>query len=523
MIEKGQYWNTALYIRLSREDGDKEESDSIGNQRDMLLSFISSDCQLKLFDIYIDDGYTGTNFNRPDFKRMVEDMKNRLVNCIIVKDLSRFGRDYIGVGDYQENIFPKYGVRFIAVNEHIDTSLNQDRNDSIIVPFMNIINEQYARDISRKVRSALDTKRKRGEFIGAFACYGYQKDAENKNHLIIDEEAAEVVNKMFKWFISGMPKLSIAVRLNDMQVACPSEYKKQKGQKYINANRLEKTYYWTHTTVHRILKNEMYIGNMVQHTQTVKSFKQKKNMSVDKQDWIIVPGTHEPVIDVQTWEIAQRLLKSDIKKSQFTGDIHLFAGIIKCGDCGRALKKRINGNNIYYICGTYMMYGKKYCSSHSIRADILTDMVFAELKAQIDKYVDFEKINSDITEQKKKDTESKSAEGKLSSLKKKMENILVLKRGLYEDFKKGVLTEDEYFLFKKDYDNQILKIENSTSELKSQLNRNNDKEEIKRSTELILKYKDAVQLSRELLVSLVKTVTIFEDKSIIIDFSFHPL
>jgi Site-specific recombinases, DNA invertase Pin homologs len=522
-LEKGQYWNTALYIRLSREDGDKEESDSVGNQRDMLNAYMEGNKQFKLYDTYIDDGYTGTNFNRPDFKRMVEDMKQGRINCIIVKDLSRFGRDYIGVGDYQENVFPRYGVRFIAINDRIDTSLNQEESNSIIVPFKNIINEQYARDISRKVRSALDIKRRRGEFIGAFACYGYQKDPMNKNHLIIDEDASEIVKKIFIWFISGQPKLAIAQKLNTLEIPCPSEYKKQKGQKYVNPNKLDRTFYWTHTTVHRILNNEMYLGNMVQHTQTIQNFKQKKNTQVQKDDWIIVPGTHEAIIDQKTWEIAQRLLQADIKKSQYTGEVHLFAGLIKCADCGRSMKKRVNSGNIYYICGTYMMYGKKYCSSHSIRYDELKGMVFAELKAQIDKYVDFNRVSTEIQRQNSRNSGIKVIENKLIELQKKLDNIMVLKRGLYEDLKRGLLTEEEYTHFKKDYDNQNVKIEGTISEFNDKIRKQSSDDTIRRSSDMILKYKDATEPTRELLVSLVKSISISEDKSIVIDFDFYPL
>jgi Site-specific recombinases, DNA invertase Pin homologs len=519
--KEGQYWTTALYIRLSREDGDKEESDSVGNQRDMLTAYLESNRQLKLFDIYIDDGYTGTNFNRPQFKRMIQDMKKGLITCIVVKDLSRFGRDYLGVGNYQENIFPQYDTRFIAVNDHIDTLLNQDGSDGILVPFKNIINEQYARDISRKVRSALDTKRRRGEFIGAFACYGYQKDPADKNHLIVDEQAAGTVKLIFSWFISGTPKLLIASKLNELNLPCPSEYKKQKGQKYKNANRLDGTVYWTHTAVHRILKNEMYLGNMVQHTQTVKNFKQKKNIQLDRSDWIVVQGTHEAVIDRQTWNVAQGLLQSDIKRSPYTGEIHLFAGIIKCGDCGRSMKKRTCGNKTDYLCGTYMTYGKKYCTSHAIRAEDLKSMVYAELRAQIEKRVDFDKIYTDIHQRANPIPGIKAAEEKIAELQRKLDSVSALKRGLYEDLKRGILSEDEYFLFKQDYDKQANKVQSLIAEWNLKLSRREISDSTERLDKLIGKYKDPADLTRELLVSLVKTVFINQDGTIAIDLTFQ--
>lgn len=516
-------WNTALYFRVSREDGDKDESDSISNQRDMLLSYIAKDKAFQLVDVYTDDGYTGTNFNRPDFQRMITDMKNKKINCIIVKDLSRFGRDYIGVGDYQENIFPQYNVRFIAVNDHIDTCESSDNFDSIIVPFKNIINEQYARDISRKVRSALDTKRVKGDFIGAFACYGYAKDENNKHHLVIDDEAAGTVRTIFQWFIDGTAKLTIATRLNERGIPCPSEYKKLKGLKYSNPNKLDRTNYWTHSTVHRVLNNEMYIGNMVQHTQTVKNFKQKKNVRIDKSDWIIVENTHEAIIGRETWNIAQRLLTADIKKSQYTGEIHLFAGILKCKDCGRAMKKRKNGNNVYYICGSYMMYGNKICTSHSIRYGCLYDKVFAEIKAQIEKYADFEKIRAEISDVQKKDKNINCLRDCQEDLRRKLNNTVNLKRGLYEDLKNGVINENEYFSFKEEYDTQAGKYEKKIAELAAIKSNIEKPDGEQRSYDPLMKYSCPAELTRELLVSLVRTVYVYENRDIEIDFNFNPL
>lgn len=518
-------WKTALYIRLSREDGDKEESDSIGNQRQMLMSYVSENPEFKLYDIYVDDGFTGTNFNRPDFKRMIADMEQKNINCIIVKDLSRFGRDYIGVGNYQENIFPRYDIRFIALNDRIDTYLCKDDSQSILVPFTNIINEQYARDISRKVRSALDTKRKSGEFIGAFASYGYCKDPDDHNKLVIDPEAAENVRNIFHWFIGGMPKLSIAYKLNELGIACPSEYKKQKGMKYVNSNCLKSTNYWTHTSIHRILKNEIYIGNMVQHTQSKKSFKIKQNVRLDKSDWIIVKGTHEPIIDTQTWEIAQRLLNTDIKKSQYTGKIHLFAGLIKCGDCGRAMKKRVNhgGKYEYYICGTYQAYGKAHCTSHSIRTDELTEMVLGEIKAQIAKYVDYEKLQNELHARQSVQEAQRENEQALAELTKKLEKVTKLKQGLYEDLKSGVLSKDEYFCFKNQYEKDMERFRHSIALFSGRMNDINTNGELRKSAELVLKYKDIQVLTREMLVSLVKSVTIYSDKTITIHFNFKPI
>lgn len=252
-------WRAALYTRLSREDGDKPESDSISNQRALLEDFLSRRPDLCPAGWYADDGYTGTNFDRPGFRRMLGDIEAGQVNCVVVKDLSRFGRDYIDVGRYLERWFPEHGVRFLAVNDGIDSEKGPY---DMLLPVKNVFNEQYARDISRKVRSAFRTKQRQGEFIGAFASYGYRKDPDNHNRLVVDPAASAVVARIFTLFEHGMGKVSIAKLLNEEGIPCPSEYKRLNGEKYSNGRRIRSTTYWTYATIHRMLHNQMYIGNM---------------------------------------------------------------------------------------------------------------------------------------------------------------------------------------------------------------------------------------------------------------------
>ena len=288
-MKKSELFYTAVYIRLSREDGDKEESDSVGNQRKLLTEYVSKMENLIIYDVYVDDGYTGTSFNRPSFKRMIADIEEGKVNCVIVKDLSRFGRDYIDTGRYLERVFPELGVRFISVSDGID-SIRQAYD--MLLPIKNIFNEQYARDISKKIQATVKSKQKAGEFIGSFTSYGYKKSPADKNKLIIDEYAAEVVRKVFRLYVGGMGKLSIAKLLNAEGILCPSEYKMANGLNYKNCNRLESTSYWTYSTINVMLKNEMYRGNMVQGKKHQRMRSRQKR--VDKENWIVVKGTHEP-------------------------------------------------------------------------------------------------------------------------------------------------------------------------------------------------------------------------------------
>lgn len=277
-----QIYQVAIYLRLSKDDGDfssseegKAESNSIHNQRELLLSFLEKHSEMKLYDEYKDDGRTGTNFDRPDFKRMMEDIRTGAVNCIIVKDLSRFGRDYIECGKYIEKIFPQLGVRFISVNDGFDTAA-AGSSDSIVIPFKNLINDSYSRDISIKVRSNLDIKRRQGEFISNFAVYGYEKDPKDKNHLVIDEYAAEIVRDIFKWKLEGLSPDRIANRLNRQGILSPMEYKKARGSRYKSAFKTGSRAFWSHVAVRRILQNEVYTGTLVQGKRTTPNYKVKR-------------------------------------------------------------------------------------------------------------------------------------------------------------------------------------------------------------------------------------------------------
>ena len=326
--------NAATYIRLSSEDGDTEESDSVGNQRKLLTEYVSRHDNFILYDIYIDDGFTGTNFNRPAFQKMIADIEDKKVNCVVVKDLSRFGRDYIDTGRYLERIFPELGVRFISVSDNID-SIKQAYD--MLLPIKNIFNEQYARDISNKIQATVKSKQKAGEFIGAFTSYGYKKSSVNKNKLVIDEYASEVVKRIFAMYAQGIGKQSIAKQLNAEGILCPSEYKKLNGENYKNCNRLKTTSYWTYSTINTMLHNEMYIGNMIQGKKHQRM--RGKQHKVDKENWVRVENTHEPIIDRDTWDKVQKLLSKKHRDIDLETNKNIFAGFIKCGDCGRSMMK----------------------------------------------------------------------------------------------------------------------------------------------------------------------------------------
>lgn len=516
---KPELFRAAVYIRLSREDGDKEESDSVGNQRKLLTEYVSKMEDFILYDTYVDDGYTGTSFNRPGFKRMIADIEEGRVNCVIVKDLSRFGRDYIDTGRYLERVFPELGVRFISVSDGID-SIRQAYD--MLLPIKNIFNEQYARDISKKIQATVKAKQKAGEFIGAFTSYGYKKSFVDKNKLVVDEYAAEVVRKVFRLYVGGMGKLSIAKLLNAEGILCPSEYKMANGENYKNCNRLESTSYWTYSTINAMLKNEMYVGNMVQgkkHQQM-----RSRQRLVEKENWIIVRGTHEPIIDPETWEKAQRLLKQKRRDLGLEENKNIFAGFIICGDCGRAMMKntwkRADGCRTYsFYCGTYKRQGKGYCTPHTLPLHVLEDIVLEDLRAVIHNVRNLQELVESQSFHYPKAEEI--SEEELVRAKGERERVQKLKKSGYEDYKEGLISKEEFLAYREDY---LKKEELYTKRIQALEEKKKDHVAqdafempwLKRLLEL----KDIETLDREIVVEMIDEIIVYENHKIKICYNF---
>ncbi len=511
-------FHVAGYIRLSREDGDKEESDSVGNQRKLLLEYIKQREDLKLYDIYIDDGYTGLNFNRPSFQRMLADMNAKKVNCVIVKDLSRVGRDHIETSRFLERVFPEMGVRFISITDHIDSY--QQAYD-LILPIKNLFNEQYARDISQKVYTAMKTKQQAGEFIGAFASYGYKKSPANKNKLVIDEPAAAVVRRIYAMYLEGYGKRTIASHLNAENIPCPSEYKRLNGENYSNCHRLHSTNYWTYSTIHTILQRKMYTGCMVQGTihQKMKG----KAHAVPRQDWIVVPNTHEAIIDPDTWDTVQHLLKRQHRDLTLTKNNSIFAGFLRCGDCGRAMAKKSwrgkSGLEYYFYCGTYQRHGKKYCTPHSIPACVLERVVLRDLKVIVGNIDNLQKIVEDQTKEfaVKKNTYEKQ----LVQLERELQRLKEQKKSVYQDYKDDLISREEFVEYHADYQEK----ENHLRKKIELLEQVQDKEPehvflenpwIRRLLEL----RDIEALDREIVLEMIDSIIIYENHKIVIKYRF---
>lgn len=512
-------FNVAIYIRLSREDGDKEESDSVGNQRKLLAEYIAKKEDFILYDVYVDDGYSGTNFNRPSFQRMIADIEDGKVNCVVVKDLSRFGRDYIDTGRYLERYFPEMGVRFISVTDGID-SMKQAYD--MLLPIKNIFNEQYARDISKKIQATVKSKQKAGEFIGAFTSYGYKKSPVDKNKLVIDDYAADVVRRIFSLYIQGYGKQKIAKLLNAEGVLCPAEYKKVNGENYKNCNRLESTTYWSYSTINSILHREMYVGNMVQGTKHQRMRSKQKKMP--KEDWIIVENTHEPIIDKETWEKAQSLLKKRTRELDLETNKNIFAGFVKCGDCGRAMTKnmwrRADGSKTYSLyCGTYKRNGKQYCTPHTLPMAVLEDIVLGDLKAIVDSVDNLKELvqSQSFTASKVK----RIADTELGKIKAELERVKRLKKSIYEDYREELISKEEFLSYREDY----LKKEELYSkqiEALEEKKKDNVTEDVFETPWLkrLLELKDIESLDRDIVVEMISEIRVYENRKIKITYNF---
>lgn len=459
----------AIYLRLSRDDQNgNAESMSISNQRAMLIAYCE-ERGWKIYDIYIDDGFTGTNFERPGFQRMIEDIKKGYISVVLTKDLSRLGRNYVMTGQYTDFFFPEHGVRYVAVNDSYDS----DKDDNDIAPFKNILNEMYAKDISKKVRSVRQTSAKQGKFMGSKPPFGYVKSGDDKHVLVIDPPAAEIVKRLFREFASGESGRNIATKLNDEGVDTPAEYYfKQTGKR---ATRGDSAGQWGSTTILQLLRNQVYIGDMVQCKRKVSSFKTKKRLVTDPDNWVIVEGTHEAIIDRFTWDSVQRRMmnakhassNNTIRTSGKDDEVNVFSGIIRCADCGAAMafNRKVSSTGVerrFYRCSRYANSGSKSCSMHSIDADTLEGIILSEIQYHAQTVITDESRLMDRLLSftgRERQNEKAAQEKSLRDAKNRIAFIEDASKRLFEEKITGNVPES---LFKKlfaDYERELAELE----------------------------------------------------------------
>ena len=531
---KNKHFLAAMYLRLSRDDNDigdvadkkggvKSESNSIGNQRELIRAYIHEQQDIELYDIYVDDGFSGSNFDRPEFKRMISDVEAGRVNCVIVKDLSRFGRDYIESGRYIQKVFPALGVRFIALTDHFDSASADAGEKGIVLPVKNFINDSYCRDISTKVKSQLDVKRKNGECIAAFAVYGYKKSESNKNQLVIDEYASEIVKKIFSWKIEGMAVSAIAEKLNGLGILSPKEYKKSIGTNYKGGFAGAVKSVWSSSTVKRILTNEIYLGHLLQGKTEKVNYKLKKSVEKPKENWIKVENTHEPIILEDNFRIVQNLLKADNRVSTVNEEGNLFTGMLFCGDCEEQMIRRVNRykntQRVYYICSTKNR--GEGCTRHSIEEEKLKGFVSEAIQRYANFFLNERQVFEKSMEFETNFESIMRCDSEVTRLRKEQDKYNFLCTGLCEDLRKGVITKKEFERLHDEFKRKAIEFEEAQKKQEALI-----KEMFKKGVmsagrlKLMQDCSELKEIDRHTLCSMVKKISIYEDKRIEIEFYY---
>lgn len=469
-------YQAGAYVRLSKEDVDlfrksgKTESDSIVNQKALIVKELESMPNVALYDIYIDDGYSGLNFERPEFQRMRNDIYDEKINMVIVKDLSRLGRDYIESGRYVKKIFPSLGVRFVSVLDHFDSLKATQSDVNLLIPVKNFVNDNYSRDISGKVRSHQEVMRENGLYIGAHVAYGYKKMDSDKNRIEPDEYSADIVKRIFSWKLKGMNASAIADKLNQLGVIAPSEYKRLMGSNYKCGFQKKAKVNWSAVTVVRILKNKIYIGVLEQGKREKVNYKLTKVTEKPEDKWSVIENAHKPIISRQDFENVSKLLSLDTRQASKEKKIYLFSGLLFCGECKRSMVRRVNRfkqrETSYYICSTYNK--GKGCSRHSIEEDSVKQIVLDCINRHIRQLAEMEKLLSMLESMEVGCDEIVANDKEILLKYEELEQCRRMELALHKDLLEGIISKEEYEQFGKIYSDRVSDLENSITNLREE-------------------------------------------------------
>jgi DNA invertase Pin-like site-specific DNA recombinase len=517
-------WRIAVYLRLSREDGG-EESGSVTNQKKILQEYLKNffEGHYVVVDFYIDDGLSGTDDSRESFMRMIQDIEAGKVNCVVCKTLSRAFRNYSDQGYYLEYYFPQKNVRFVSTGDpKIDTFTNPEAITGLEVPITGLMNDRYAAKTSNDVRRTFDHKRRNGEFIGAFAPYGYLKDPENKNRLILDENVVPIKKEIYRWIVrEGMSLGGAARRLNDMGIPSPGAYKRSIGLRYNNPVIDSSDGLWTGSAVRRILLDRVNLGHMLQGKQRVVSYKVHDRITVPQEDWFIKENTHDPTFTPEEFDTLARLLARETRTANGAQIVHLFSGFLRCGDCKKALQRKAAKDRVYYACRTYTEKSKDRCTKHSIREDRLYSMVFQAVQAQIALLNNLSGMMKEIDQTPAIGTQTQRLKKLLAEKYRELEKVRSVGDALYTDWKTGVMKEADYLRRNAKYAEQEAQAEAAIAGLKAELKSAAQAVTSENSVfELFLKHKNLRQLDRALLIELVDTIYVHKTKEITICFRY---
>lgn len=525
----------AVYLRLSKEDGDvcddsrKEESNSITNQKRLIHDFLKGREDIHVFKEYVDDGYTGSDFLRPSFQKMIKDMEAGKVNLIIVKDLSRFGREYIEAGRYLQKVFPAAGVRFIAVTDHYD-SLTADRTEkNIVIPVKNFVNDAYSADLSVKIRSHLESKRGNGEYTGAYVSYGFRKDSSDHNKLVVDPVAGENVKLIFQWKLNGMSNSGIAEKLNALGIPAPADYKRSLGIHYQSG--FQKNLYsrWSPVAVGRILSNPLCKGLVVQGKKERINHKIKKMVAKPEAEQSYYRQEDLALIGEKQFDTMQGLLQKDTRTNPGQEGAYLFSGILYCPDCGRQMIRRKTTHKgkqtIFYICKTYNV--EKTCTRHSIKEQELISLVTEAVKAQAQMAADAEEILKAAEEAMEGMQTFTLTDTRLPELEKELTENAAMLSGLYTDWMEGILSEEEYEEMKVFYSGRCEELEGQLRKRRERTGRAG--EAVREARQWLGSFKDTgslfsgteEEIQRSLICSLFDKIWVYEGKRVEFSFLYH--
>lgn len=511
-MEKAQ---AAIYCRLSQDDGSLGESGSIQTQKAILTQY----CQehhMEIVDCYCDDGWSGTNFDRPAFQRMIGDIEAGRVNTVIVKDLSRFGREYAQMGLYIEHYFEEKGVRFLSLAENIDSS--QGLNN-LVLPFTNVINSLYARQASEKTKAAHRARAKNGMFLGSRAPYGYQKDPSDRHHLIVDPEAAEVVKEIFRMFADGIGYVRMTKILRERNILNPQAYFNQNNPDYYkHSDYWRKPFDWHATSVRAILNNPVYLGKLTFGKTKTKGFFDKRRVATEESDWIVVEHTHEPLVSQELWDTVHQMMKAR-RRENSSGHVQPFAGLVKCAGCGSSLNASYDkkkGKYTGFSCWVYKNYGKQRCTSHAIGWQTLNRLVLEDIRcnAQVAKLAAARYVGVLLrTKLEKEKGETVRAERELKKAEKRIGELDKILAKLYEDQALGKISEARYQAMAPGYEAEQASLQERVSRLREQLAHTQEvQDNVEQFVPLIQKYTDIQELTPYILNELIEKIIVHEKK-----------
>ena len=518
-----EVYKAIKYIRLSYTDDKTVESDSVANQRRLIDDFIDKHPEIEAVAEKIDDGYSGVLFDRPAFQEMMDMIKHGEANCVIVKDLSRLGREYIETGRYMRRVFPAYGVRFIAINDNVDT-LN-DAADDLTVSVKNIMNEAYCRDISVKTRSALDVKRHNGDFVGAFPVYGYFKTGDQHKSLEADPYAADVVRAIFRRRLEGFSALNIANELNRMGILSPLAYKRNNGLPHAKGGYTDiKDCKWSATTVIRILQDETYTGTLVQGKQSTPHFKLKTLENKPTSEWIRFENAHEAIITKHDFELVQRIRGIDTRTSPKEDKVYLFSGMLICGCCGGRMTRKINRYKgkeyVYYFCPT----GKKHGCPNGVmvKESDLIECVQAAVKSHIENIASLDLILSSISHERINRELAREYAGHIKSCESQLAKLENYKSALYENLVGGLIDKQEYLSYKNKYNKDIESMQSAIEGWQQKLTDvMENRSERNRWINHFMKFSQMKEIDRKAVMQLIRTIRVISKNELHIEFNYQ--